>query len=487
MDSRTKKKLNILTILTDQQRFDTLSCMGNSVVHTPNLDRLAFQGVLFTQAVCAYPLCGPSRASLLTGMYSHGHHYRGNAEMDESGLPETVITVDEILSNHGYHTEYHGKWHVGKGHMGCYTGGIRYGHHTEEYKAFLDRKYPRGQLEAGYKVDRYTGREYKAVPLDDMMEKALKDGYHMPHHNEAGELKVAAEDTLTAWTASQFIRFLQSKPEEPFAATCSILHPHAPLVAAKPYFDMYDPASMPMPDNITDDCRVKKPKCVPDAVPLTPEGMGTYIALYYGLVKEVDDWVGRILDELERSGLRDNTLVIFTSDHGEMAGSHGTLSKMELFEEAIRVPLMMSLPGVIPENRRLDDSVTGADLLPTILDFAGIEIPGNVHGRSVKPLVTGESRDIRQFAYCEFRDQRALRSTEWKLILNPSLDSNLDERCLLYHLSEDQGEQRNLLSDVNRSAGYLSIAEKLKQEMVSVMKDIRVPQEEVDRYANFEF
>jgi arylsulfatase A-like enzyme len=477
--------LNILTIITDQQRFDSLSCMGNQVVHTPNLDRLASRGALFTNATCSHPLCGPSRASLLSGLYSHGHQFMRNAYIDREGLNEEIETVDEILHNNGYHTEYHGKWHTGSGNRGCYFGGLD--DFSELYKQYLDEKYPPGPLKENQRMDRYTGREYEYNKLDDLMLNASKNGYYMPHHNESGKIDVAPEDTLTAWTAQRVIRFLENKPQEPFAVTCSILHPHAPLVAAEPYYSLYDPAKMPMPDNVQDDLKVKRRKCVPDALPLTPEGLGTYISLYYGLVKEVDDWVGRILDRLEQCGLADRTLILFTSDHGELMGSHGTVSKMEMFEEAIRVPLIMSLPGVIPENQRLDVPVSGADIMPTILDFAGLEVPGNVHGRSVKGIITGKEENARDFALCELGFMKAIRSKDWKLILNPRLNGNINEPYQLYHLKEDKGEQRNLLSDRNRTDQYLKVANELKAEMLGMLKGMNAPDDVVAIYESIDF
>lgn len=483
------ERINVLTILTDQQRFDTLSCMGNNVLHTPNLDRLASSGVLFKNAICTNPLCGPARASLLSGLYTHGHGFCAdgiNVEIYEEGMTEEIETIDELLNKQGYHTEYHGKWHTGKANRGCYFGGVE--DFLIEYKEFVDSKYsyPVDNLTGSWKVDRYTKVPYRSVSLDDIMIKAKADGYEMPHDNEAGESITSADDSLTAWTVKKTIDFLRNNPKEPFAVTCSILHPHAPLIAAEPYFNMFDPGKMPMPFNIEDDCKVHLRRSIPDALTLTSDGLGRFISLYYGLIKEVDDWIGKILDELEKSGLRDNTLIVFTSDHGQMLGSHGTLAKKVLFEESIRVPLIMSLPGVIGKNTKSDIPVTGADIMPTILDLLNMNIPGNVQGRSIKKFIVDNKKDDKAFAFCEYLHQRSIRSSEWKLILNPMLESNINERCMLYNLAEDPGEQRNLVSKSRNSDKNRKISLHLKKELINMMEDIGVPDNVVDYYNKFE-
>jgi arylsulfatase A-like enzyme len=167
-------KPNIVTILADQYRYDALSFRGNPVVKTPNLDKLASGGAFFSNAICTSPLCGPSRASLLTGMYPSGHGFHRNAEVFEDGMSEKLETIDEILKCNGYSTHYFGKWHTGRTHRDCYVGGLPY--YLDYYKGYLDSKYPFTGLKSGQKVDRYTGREYDADPIDDMMAGSKERG-----------------------------------------------------------------------------------------------------------------------------------------------------------------------------------------------------------------------------------------------------------------------------------------------------------------------
>jgi arylsulfatase A-like enzyme len=188
--------VNVLFLMADQFRDDALSCAGNPVVHTPNLDRLATEGVRFTDAVCAAPLCGPSRASLLTGQYAHGHGCYGNYEMDQPGMREDVRTWDERLAAHGYVVEYHGKWHVGSANRSCYRGGL--GDYLELYHEYLRERYPDRRKRPGEAVDRYSKWPYRPVAADRMMLESLKQKLVMPHHNEAGEHAAPAGDSLTA-------------------------------------------------------------------------------------------------------------------------------------------------------------------------------------------------------------------------------------------------------------------------------------------------
>jgi arylsulfatase A-like enzyme len=467
---------NVLFIMADQFRHDALSCAGNPVVETPNLDRLAADGVRFTDAVCTTPLCGPSRASLLTGQYAHGHQCWGNFEISQPrGLPESAQTWDETLAANRYRVEYHGKWHTGAANRSCYHDGLPY--YLERYHKYLEEQYPgRGKAE-GEAIDRYTKWPYRPFPVDRMMAEAIRRKLSMPHHNEAGENTVPASKSLTAWTAGGVVRFLESKPRRPFSITCSILHPHAPLVASPPYTTLYNPAKMPMPRVLDDVYTPPGQRSIPKVLTLTPEGLGSYISLYYGLVREVDDWVGRILAALDGAGLASNTLVIFTADHGEMLGEHSRVSKMVFYEASLRVPLLMRLPGRIPKKRKLRAPASGADVAPTILDYCNIPVPRDMHGRSLRGAIENGKAGITG-ALCELSRpeasgaQRMWRTPEWKL-------SFVGGRPYLYHLAEDPDETRNLLDPKHRRERWVAEAGKLRAAMLARLEETH--SSEVDR------
>jgi arylsulfatase A-like enzyme len=452
-----RRRANLLVIMTDQQRWDAMSCGGNSIVHTPNIDRLAAEGVQFTDMTCAAPLCGPSRAAMLTGRMAFQHGCRGNFQIKRrGGIRPDIETYDEVLKAAGYTCSYHGKWHTGAGHRECYENGLPY--YLDQYREALGdmANAPEGWSGAGYGRDRYTRLAYKKVAVDDMMRTARQRRIVMPHHNEAGLNYLDADHTLTAWTAQEAIAFLASKPQTPFSLTCAILAPHAPLIAARPFFDTFDPAKMPMPHNVQDDLPPRAvPRCVPNAIKLNADGLGRYISLYYGLIAEADLWVGRILDALKDSGQEAETLVVFLSDHGELMGSHGTVSKMQMFEEALRVPLILRLPGRLPEGQKINAPATGFDLFPTVLDLCGVTTDSRgIAGRSLRGAFE-DPETWPRYAIAEMggpgrrRHQLAVRGEGWKLVLPIRMPPRL------YHLAEDPGERVNLLAGKNRSPGHI--------------------------------
>lgn len=448
---------NVLTILVDQLRYDACSHRGNTIVATPHIDRLASEGVVFTDATCSSPLCGPSRAALLSGCFAVDGAYRfANCEPDEAGpWNQSITTVDEALEAGGYTVAYQGKWHLGKEHLECY--GERadiFGHHISAYRAYLATKYGEPIASEHQRLDQhYTGWPYHHMPVDEQMASATGKGLRMPHHQQAGVLDIADEDTLTAWTVRKTLDFLAASPTRPFATTCSILHPHAPLIASPHYARMFDPHAMPMPVNLQATREPNPP--IPGAIPATPEGLGQYMALYYGLVKEVDDWVGRILDALDHAGLTENTLVIFTADHGELMGSHATLSKGKFYEECLRVPLLMRLPGRIPAGIRRHTPATGVSIAPTILDYCGLPPLELTHGQSLRAAIDGAGEQP-EWAYSELGKRRCLRSHAWKYAPDEEFGAEL------YDLRDDPFEMHNLL-DGEPTSAHRQQAEELER------------------------
>ena len=452
---------NILVILVDQLRFDAFSHRGNSVVQTPNIDRLAAEGVAMTEATCSSPLCGPSRAALLTGCYSEGCYSHVNCEPDVKGpwLGE-VTTVDEMLAEAGYHVEYHGKWHTGLENRECYRGDGRvFGHNITDYHDYLAARYPKPSQDSKHKVDHYTEWPYRYWAIDDMMSQAASKGFKMPHDHEAGVIDIADEDTLTAWTARKTIEFLRNRPQKPFAVTCSILQPHAPLITSPTYANMYKPADMPMPPNVTHSLEENPP--IPGAIPADASGLGQFMALYYGLVKEVDVWVGKLLDALEQAGCADNTLVIFTADHGEMLGSHRTFSKKNFYDEAMRVPLIFRYPKTIPAGKRISGAAIGVDVGPTILDYCRVPPLKKCHGRSLRDAIEGRTAPV-EYAFGETLFWHCIRSSNWKYVA--PLAANPER---LFDLRNDPHEMRDLLSDKPLSSRVVKTRDQL-QDMLEL-------------------
>jgi arylsulfatase A-like enzyme len=230
MDARPQNRPNVLTVMCDQLSHDVFSYMGNPTIQTPNLDRMVKEGVLFTDGICTNPLCGPSRAAMLTGCYAYdGKYLESNREpFDDSLFLQDVVTVDEALAANGYHVEYHGKWHVGNDHLDCYKGDRDvFGHKLTSYHDYLAARYqpPQGD---GYRMESYTQWPYKKWPVDGILGTKSSERYNIYWKNHLGVMEIRDEDTLTAYTVRKTIDFLDSRPPEPFCATCSILHPHLP-------------------------------------------------------------------------------------------------------------------------------------------------------------------------------------------------------------------------------------------------------------------
>jgi arylsulfatase A-like enzyme len=336
-------KPNLLFIMTDQQRSDALSIAGNTVLETPNLDRLAKQGAYFKNAYTPCAVCCPARSSILTGYTVENTRMRTNSLAyypKEKGLM-TMPTFDEILTNEGYHCEYYGKWHSLSSHTDIYKNPVKEAKNGKSifgpggqryvYLDYLDKRDPKRRPKSGELVDKFTGRPYRTDPLDkhhgmtDAELKANKAKY--PQCDLHGELLIPKELSLTAFQARQTIEAIERLKDRPFSITCSFHFPHAPMLPPEPYYSMYPAKDITPPVSISDDMvnspyrtangRLENPEYA------DPQKIKYMISSYYGLVKEIDDWVGAILDTLDKHGLAEKTLVIFTSDHGEMLGAHG--------------------------------------------------------------------------------------------------------------------------------------------------------------------
>lgn len=449
----TADRPNVLVIIFDQLRHDAFSHRNNPVVKTPNMDRLAAEGIVFNQATCASPVCGPSRAAMLSGCYAYdGKFITRNREITQETpfVMKGIQTVDELLDQDGYHVEYRGKWHCGNKHLDVYKSREEmFGHDITVYGEYLKSKGYQRNTADGYLRDVYTKWTYKAWDVDYMIGEGPKDPeYDIGHGHQLGVIEVKDEDSLTAWTVRKTLKFLDDAPKKPFAITCSVLQPHGPLIATEKYANMYNPAEIQLPKNLNSFrvTRDGKKKPIPERV--TYRGAKQFMAMYYGLVKECDDHVGKILDSLKKNGLEENTLVILTADHGEFLASHNFFGKGEFFEEAFRVPMIMRYPNAIKAGQTTESVATGADIGPTILDYCNVTKPEWMHGRSLRGVINGNSDSV-EYAYGQIRNEQCLRSTEWKLVINKGKPQTF------INLKEDPLELENLLdseADMDKTA-----------------------------------
>ena len=482
-----KRTVNLLFIMTDQQRFDALGCAGNKVIKTPNLDRLARDGVRFENAYTCCPVCSPARTVILTGHSIESIKVTNNKDIRRTDLPN-LPTFDQILLRNGYRGEFHGKWHCpyqfaldynwpvrwvnGKRPPGCQAEFSE----SEALVKYIEENVPSHPLRPGELIANMYRRPYQPDPLDGAYGKGQADVFQGTSY---GCLDVPPEHTHTAWTAKEGLEGLERLKGGPFTLTISIGPPHPPMVLPRPYYGMYPAAEMPVPASI-DDPRTDSPyRNVgggKDPAYRDKDKIRQMISDYYGLVTEVDDWVGRILDRLNELGLADNTLVVFTSDHGEMLGDHGMYSKFVFYEGSVHIPLLMRLPGVIPARTVIKAPVSHLDLFATILDYCGMAAPES-QGESLRPLIEDKSDGAERFVVSEWSATAVpgfmVFDGRWKLIFGRSADARSIDA--LYDLKSDPNELRNLLADSVEWEQHRIEAERLKGLLVGWLHRVNSP------------
>jgi arylsulfatase A-like enzyme len=470
-----------------------MSIAGNKVLKTPNIDRLAKQGARFKNAYTPCAVCGPARSSILTGTTVENNGMKVNEfaySFKQEGLM-TMPTFDEILTGKGYHCEYYGKWHTQTSHAGVYknpqvfakNGKSIFGPEgqTHIYLDFLDEKSPARELKEGELYDQISKRPYKTNPLDkfhgmtnaEIKEQKLK--FIQPDLN--GELLIDKEYSMTAFQAKQTIEALERLKDSTFSITCSFHSPHAPMLPTAPYYNLYPIKDMKVPVSISDDMLNSPYKKMNGRLEHTeyadPEKIKYMISSYYGLVKEVDDWVGKILDKIDELGLADNTLIIFTSDHGEMLGAHGMREKNVFYEESAHIPLIIRYPGKIKSKKIVNGYTSTINLFPTILDYLNVE-EHKSDGKSLRGLIEGTDSEHGKYVVQEW-DYRG--DTEpnymvvkdgWKLIIPYSESSKVINA--LYNLNKDPYEMKNLLGNNPEKQKYAGRAEDLRNSLLEWLR-----------------
>ena len=465
--SSSRRRPNILWICTDQQRYDTLGAQGNAYVSTPRLDALWRSGTAFTHAHCQSPICTPSRASFLTGTYPSTCH---NTRNGNDRFVERFPLVTRLLADAGYDCGL-----IGKLHLASAYGRIE--PRTDDgYRYWRYSHGPRDDWPVGHDYADWV-RQHGAV-----LGELIKDpaGVPAPLHQ-------------TTWCAERTIEFITEPraADTPWLACVNIYDPHPPFNPPQEYRDRYAPAAMPGPlfrdSDLTQQERLaavdfqsrgRPPDDLDINSPVIPESPGrdgfvgagaragdrsnlpphatardarTLQAAYYAMIELIDDQVGRVLDALRDSGQADDTLVVFTSDHGEMLGDHGLIQKgCRFYEGLVRVPLILAWPGTIREGLVSDALVELTDLAPTLLQAAGAPVPDWMQGRSLLPLASGAAapqhhRDAVLGEYFDALDAPdATRATmyrerRYKLVVYHG--HGLGE---LYDLERDPGEFDNL-------------------------------------------
>ena len=422
---------NVLIITGDEWRADALGCAGNPIVQTPNIDALAARGVRFENAYAPAPMCVPSRVSMLTGQVARAHGCASNGS-----TPTDNRTFAELLRESGYRTGAFGKMHF--------------------VPIYLDLGFDDMQVAeqhgAGWCIDdyhRWLCDEHGLVDWIDLWDQAagFRDAAPEWFHKTYGALKspIPEEAYHTTWITDRFTDWIaEESGDDPFLAWVSYIKPHHPFDPPGRYAEMYDPADMPLPpeDDLAtkplvagfDPCRGHY-----DISGWTPDDIRRMTALYYGTITMIDDNVGRIMEALDGSGQLDNTVVVFTFDHGDFLGHRGFITKTPfvLYEDTIRVPFIVADPRESANGRTVDAFANLLDVFPTVANMAGISHSHRVHGRDLTPVLTGERDAVTDMAVSETDGQISVRVGPWKLI---EVRSGV---CELYNLDDDPHEHRN--------------------------------------------
>ncbi len=377
---KTARKPNLLFIWTDEQRADTMAVYGNKKIQAPNLNKLAEESLALERAYVSQPVCTPSRMTAMTGLWPH------QSGLTSNNIPLRAETrcIPELLNDADYRTGYFGKWHLGD-------------------EAFAQHGFQEWQsIEDGYREHFTAGRDRETKSaywhfLHDLGYKPDENGCYS--RNFASRLPI--EHCKPKFLETRAVDFLQRHQRDPFMLTVNFLEPHMPYNG--PLNDLHDPAEVDLPPNFDDPLEDNEPlryrllRQGYAAKGFKGKGLNSetawrrLIANYWGLVAQVDRSVGAILAELERLGLADNTIVLYTSDHGDMMGSHRLLAKTVMYEEAVRVPWLMRVPEFKGKTGLVPGRYSHIDLVPTLLDLMGAKLDG-LPGKSLVPVLKGERR-----------------------------------------------------------------------------------------------
>lgn len=440
-----EKLPNVLLILSDDQRADTIAALGSSWIETPNLDRLVREGTAFTRAVAPNPVCVPSRAEILTGCSGFRN---GVLPGFTTAIRPGVPLWPEVMRRAGYRTWFSGKSDVVgrpgtrgfEESLGLFTGTR--GPHPPQVDA-------RGRPVTGYRGWMFQTEEGRTFP----------------------EKGVGLTPQTNVHIADAAIEFLRRPPDRPFFLSVNFTASHDPLLPPPGGGRRYDPARIPLPSNFLaehpfDHGNREGRDELLWPTPRTERDVREELALYATVITHLDEQVGRVLDALRATGQAERTIVIFASDQGLAIGSHGLRGKQNMYDPTVGAPLVFSGPG-IPRGARRRAQVYLRELFPTVCERAGIPIPEGVEGRSFARVLAGEVDAHHEAVFGYFMDaQRMIRTERWKLIRYPRIG-----RTQLYDLAADPDERADLADDPRHRA----VKEELGARLAAWQREVGDP------------
>jgi len=458
---------HVLILMPDQLRADCMGAAGHPQIRTPNLDRLAAEGVRFTEAHTVSAVCMPARASFINGLYPHNHQMWTN----RGQMPPDDETFFHHLQRAGYHTA-----HIGKSHYHPHGG-----RHLREAEGYMrargfDYVHETTGPWATLTTDSYLTDHWQSLGLL----QAFRDDYR--ERQKAGPLLVRPSPLPTgefpdSYVGRRAVEFIESYDrDQPMALFVGFGGPHEPWDAPGEYATMYDPSQAPPPippgecgDWLPDLARRRLLDVVPG---MTPGHIAAIRANYYGKISLVDHWIGRIREALERRGWLDDTFIILWSDHGEMAGDHGRLHKSIFFRSALNVPLVLRWPGRVAPGRTSAALVEIIDVFPTILEGLGLPPSRRCQGRSLWPVLDDADRPHRDAVFCEVETQ----STYGTMVRTERYKYAVDQDGVgyqLFDLAEDPDERRNLVGHPDARALESQLRERLLRFHLEIQVRLR--------------
>ncbi|MGC4191618.1 MAG: sulfatase-like hydrolase/transferase [Thermomicrobiales bacterium] len=384
---------NVVVMVADDHRMGAMGAQGDPCVQTPVFDQLIAQGASFdrTHITGAFygAVCAPSRASILTGngVFSATASHEVDSAVGSETVNPALATMPKTFRQAGYHTHAVGKWHN-------------------------DRKTLSDGFASGSRLFFGGMSDHHAVPLREYDPEGI-------YPNEAVTIGEGFSSEIFADAAIDFIDTYAD--DDPFFLYVAFTAPHDPRTPPSPYAEMYDPATISLPPNAWarhpfDNGEMKVRDEGLAAMPRDPAEVRRHIADYYGMISHLDAQVGRVLDALDRQGVANETIVVYTADHGLAVGQHGLMGKQNLYQHSITVPLLMRGPGIGP-GQRVSQLTANIDLFPTLCALTGIDVPGTVQGTSLLPVLAPDTKAIRSSVFAAYRDvQRTVSDGRWKLI-----------------------------------------------------------------------
>ena len=472
------KQPNVVVLMSDQQRLDTVSCYGlNEVCRTPHIDALAARGVRFDSAFTPTAICSPARASFYTGLYPHKHGVTANGLC----LREGVRGLNHYLAEVGYLCGYAGKWHVDE-----QTGPTGYGFAGQDFMGYA---FPGSDL--------LPGLQFGAKPrghnpyADYLKERGFDPPPTVSHRfvgtnpsNQAQEMfalhEGPVESCIEYFVAEEAIRVLDevATGEQPFFLWANFWGPHSPSLVPEPYFSMYDPKAIPEHPGYAETFE-KKPyrqQLIEKLWGLGDygwEGFQEIAARYFGHCTLIDDMVGRVVAHLERLGALDDTIIVYTADHGDCLGAHKLIEKGEfMYDEIYRIPLVIAHPDCQAPGTACDEFVYLHEIMLSSLDAAGLDFPADLDGQSFLPAIEGRPfANGREEVYCVFdrhftvANQRMVRTRTHQFTFNSGDPGEL------YDLQRDPYQLDNVYGD----PAYEAVRQDLMGRMNRYMEELGDP------------